>query len=472
MQQEQVKEKNEPLTINPPRMQIDTPPRVRFDLGANEEQLFDSTTPPQLIVASSAKPRIATSESIADRVKRRRETPPSFGQSIAERVAQWRRESARPVLNQDTGKMLKYRQMLRDPKHEANWSKAGANEFGWLAQGVGGRIDGTNTIFFIHKHEIPQDRLKDVTYIKFVSLIRMEKEDPHQIQATLRGNLIQYPDDVGTPTANLLLIKIFLNSVISTDRAKFATADLSNFYFMTPLKRPENGRVKLMDISDKILGEYKLHEKATPDGWIYFKVVQGMYGLHQSGSNSHDELDRCQNKEGYFKSPLGPALWKHKTRPTQFVLIVDDFGIKYFMTEDLDHLINTLEKYYDIKVNPEGTELVKIELDWDYKNRKVHLSMKPYIDKSLRQSNNVVPTKHQHSLYPHVKPKYGAKQQFVEYDESEPAGDDEKKHIQKANGKFIWYGRGVDGTILTPLSAIAAKQSNPTIHTMQKANSS
>jgi hypothetical protein len=47
VQQEQVQEKNEPLTINPPRMQIDTPPRVRFDLGANEEQPFDPTTPPQ-----------------------------------------------------------------------------------------------------------------------------------------------------------------------------------------------------------------------------------------------------------------------------------------------------------------------------------------------------------------------------------------------------------------------------------------
>ncbi len=36
------------------------------------------------------------------------------------------------------------------------------------------------------------------------------------------------------------------------------------------------------------------------------------------------------------------------------------------------------------------------------------------------------------------------------------------------NGKFIWYGRGVDGTILTPLSAIAAKQSNPTVHKTQQ----
>jgi len=90
---------------------------------------------------------------------------------------------------------------------------------------VGGRIDGTNTIFFVHKHEIPQDRLKDITYIKFVTSVRTEKDDPNRIRATL----------------DLLLIKNFLNSVISSDGAKFATADLSNFYLMTPLKRAEYG---------------------------------------------------------------------------------------------------------------------------------------------------------------------------------------------------------------------------------------
>jgi hypothetical protein len=286
VQQEQVQQKHESLTIHPPRVKIYTPPRVRFDLGANEEQPFDANMPPQLIVESSAakskhqqqpkpvpilkQPKIVASESIADRVKSSRETPPSLGQTpgqlIAERVAQWRREFASSVLDQDTGKMLEYHQLLRDPKHKAIWSKAGANEFGRLAQGVGRRIDGTNTNFFVHKHEILQDRLKDVTYIKFVLAIQTEKEDPHQIQATLGGNLIHYPIDVETPTANLLLIKIFLSSVISTDGAKFATADLSNFYLMTPLKQPEYGRVKQTDISDEIIDAYKLCEKATPDG--------------------------------------------------------------------------------------------------------------------------------------------------------------------------------------------------------------
>ena len=228
-------------------------------------------------------------------------------------------------------------------------------------------------VFFVHKHKIPQDRLKDVTYIKFAASVCTEKDDPYCIRATLGGNLIHYPDNIGTPTADLLLIKIFLNSVISSVGAKFATVDLSNFYLMTPLKRPEYGRVKMTDIPDKIINEYKLHEKAI-DGWVYFKVMRGMYGLPQAGSNSHVKLEACLNKEGYYKSPLAPARWKHKTRPTQFVLIINNFGIKYFTKDDLDHLADTLKKYYDVKVDPKGKELVKINLDWDYANKKVHLS--------------------------------------------------------------------------------------------------
>ncbi len=69
------------------------------------------------------------------------------------------------------------------------------------------------------------------------------------------------------------------------------------------------------------------------------------------------------------------------------------FGIKYFTKEDLDHLADTLKKYYNVKLNPEGKNLVKIELDWDYTNKKVHLSMKPYLDKSVQQFDNIVPTK-------------------------------------------------------------------------------
>jgi len=82
----------------PPRVQIDATPRVQFDIGGNKEIPFDAGSPPRLIVTPPTasirqqqptsilkQPTVISSESIADRVKRRRGTPLS---SIAERVAQ------------------------------------------------------------------------------------------------------------------------------------------------------------------------------------------------------------------------------------------------------------------------------------------------------------------------------------------------------------------------------------------------
>jgi hypothetical protein len=104
---------------------------------------------------------------------------PVPNESIADRVARRRREAAHSVLDQETGQLLEYRQLLKHPKFKEIWTRSAADEFGRLAQGIGGRIKGTDTIRFIHKREILTDRLKDVTYIKFVCNVRTEKKDPN-----------------------------------------------------------------------------------------------------------------------------------------------------------------------------------------------------------------------------------------------------------------------------------------------------
>jgi hypothetical protein len=67
---------------------------------------------------------------------------------------------------------------------------------------------------------------------------------------------------------------MLFNSVISTRGAQFMTMDISNFYLMTPLHQPEFIRMKLNNIPDKIINEYKLmiltylsqtHEVLRPD---------------------------------------------------------------------------------------------------------------------------------------------------------------------------------------------------------------
>jgi hypothetical protein len=86
--------------------------------------------------------------------------------------------------------------------------------------------------------------------------------------------------------------------------------------------------LKLNDIPNEVIKEYKHREKATKNGSIYIKAKQGMYGLPQSGLLANELLKKRLNKHGYRQSKLAPSLWKHDTRPIQFTLVMDDFGVK------------------------------------------------------------------------------------------------------------------------------------------------
>jgi hypothetical protein len=45
-----------------------------------------------------------------------------------------------------------------------------------------------------------------------------------------------------------------------------------------------------------------------------------------------------------------PGLWKHDTRPIQFTLVVDNFGVKYTRKEDVEHLQSVIERDYTVNV--------------------------------------------------------------------------------------------------------------------------
>ena len=154
----------------------------------------------------------------------------------------------------DTGKILNYRQLMRNPKYKNNQNTSSANESGRLKNGVCGRIKNpTNTIEFIRRNYIPQNRRKDATYGKFVSSVRPEKKEKNKTRFTVGRDKIDYPDEVGTPTEDMLIAKILFNSVISTKGARFMTIDISNFYLMTPWKLPEYIRIHVRDIPYEII---------------------------------------------------------------------------------------------------------------------------------------------------------------------------------------------------------------------------
>ena len=81
----------------------------------------------------------------------------------------------------------------------------------------------------------------------------------------------------------MLLVKIMLNSVISTPGARFMSIDIKNFYLATPMKRYKYIKLKLNTLPEEIIQEYKLNYIATPDGAVYVEVRKCMYGLLQAG---------------------------------------------------------------------------------------------------------------------------------------------------------------------------------------------
>ena len=179
-------------------------------------------------------------------------------------------------------------------------------------------------MFFINKDQVPSDRWKDVTYGRIVCDFRPHKSEPNRTRLTVGGDRINYPEDCGTPTADLTLVKLIMNSVISTEGAQFMTGDIKNFYLNTPLKRYEYLRLRLSELPDEIIEEYKLNEKAAPEGMVFLEVRKGMYGLPQAGLLAQELLAERLAKKGYQKSKTTPGLWKHKWRPVQFTLVVDD----------------------------------------------------------------------------------------------------------------------------------------------------
>jgi hypothetical protein len=82
------------------------------------------------------------------------------------------------VLNNDTGKLMEMRHLLRNPKYTKLWGKFYTKELGQLAQGVPG-TKGTNTIFFIKYDKIPLNRRRHITYRKTVVTYQPEKDDPN-----------------------------------------------------------------------------------------------------------------------------------------------------------------------------------------------------------------------------------------------------------------------------------------------------
>ena len=162
------------------------------------------------------------------------------------------------------------------------------NDLGILAQGIGTRMKtGINRIKFIHPKHILAG--KKVTYYKLVASIRPLKVEKNRVRVTIGGDRLDNNRNKSTIPATLTMIKIHLNSTISTKDTRYMTTDIKNFYYGTLIQDYEYGHLPLELVPKEVKEQYNLHKLAS-NNKVYFKIQKGMPGLKQAGIITHNRL--------------------------------------------------------------------------------------------------------------------------------------------------------------------------------------
>jgi hypothetical protein len=142
------------------------------------------------------------------------------------------------------------------------------NEVGRLFEGIHD-ITGTDACFFINVTNIPKDR--KITYCKIVCYYKPHKKEKERVRLTIGGDRLDYSSDDATSTADITILKILINSALSTADAAMMTMDIKNYYLGTPLPRFEYMKMLLSRFTDKIVTKYNLNALAV-DGWVYIEI--------------------------------------------------------------------------------------------------------------------------------------------------------------------------------------------------------
>jgi hypothetical protein len=194
-----------------------------------------------------------------------------------------------------------------------------------------------------------------------------------------------------------------------------------------------------------------------------------VWGLHQAGILANKLLCKRLLPHEYYKCANTPGLWKHKTRPILFTLVVDNFGIKYVRKEHVNHLIWGIRQKYELTEYWTRNLYCGIKLNWDYNAHTLDISMPGYIKKLLLQYKHRMLSKPQHCPYAPTPKQYGAKAQApLPVDLSPRLSPDKIKEIQCIISSILYYAQAVDITVLIALSSIAIEQSKGTLQTQGK----
>jgi hypothetical protein len=120
-------------------------------------------------------------------------------------------------------------------------------------------------------------------------------------------NRVHYLGDTGTPTANLLTVKLLINSTISTPNAKYMTIDIKDFYLNTPMAQYKYMQLQIVNMPNDVIKHYNLTNLATPDGMSTARSKRECTAFHRPVSFPSNCLRDNYNNTDTIKAKLHPA---------------------------------------------------------------------------------------------------------------------------------------------------------------------
>ena len=196
--------------------------------------------------------------------------------------------------------------LLHSPNRET-CTKSLSNKWDCLAQGNKYGVSSTNNINFIHRHEVPTDR--QVTYSTYACDHNPLKDEELCVWIPVGGDRLTYLDDAGSPAANLLKIKVLLNSIVSdAKRGHVSWQKIHNTTSWPPQWHDQSS--------------YKL----SSEDYTYIRINKEMYDLKQAAILVYEILKQSLAPHGYSSIIGTVGIWGHKTRANFFAFVLTILG--------------------------------------------------------------------------------------------------------------------------------------------------
>ena len=122
-----------------------------------------------------------------------------------------------------------------------------------------------------------------------------------------------------------------------------------------------------------------------------FEVVKGMYELPQAGLLAQQRLIAHLAKANYVQSAVIPCLFRHLTNGATFVLVVDDFGVKFQNTQGRDHF--SIPCVLCMPSDYEGSQYLGMSIAHDKTAQTISISMPGYVARVLERFHELAGTR-------------------------------------------------------------------------------